>query len=100
MASNRTPSHRLTFSDAVQIWQRYISKEFVQRISAQFDCNVGRIYEVVLGELHPGSKEQAVKELEAKGLMTLSTALRAFIFKPKKAVNDNQLELFDNNKLE
>jgi len=93
MGNIRTPSHRLTFADAVEIWKLYIAKHFVQRIAAQFDCNVGRIYEVVRGIIHPGSKEQAATDLEKQN-PALAGALRAFIFKPISAANDNQLELF------
>ncbi|HEY7978591.1 MAG TPA: hypothetical protein VID67_10380 [Rhizomicrobium sp.] len=94
MSNNRTPSHRLTFSDAVEVWKRYIVHDFVQRIAADFDCNVGRIYQVVKGEIHPGSKEQAIAELEMSNPVA-AAALREFIFKPKNPANDNQLDLFD-----
>lgn len=92
--SNRTPSHRLTFNDAIAVWKRYIAKDFVQRIAADMDCNVGRIYDIVSGKKHTGSKEQAILQLEREDA-ELATKLRAFVFKPKKAANDNQLELFD-----
>jgi len=94
MTDFRSPSHTLTFADAVDIWKRYIAKHFVQRIAAHFDCNVGRIYQVLRAELHVGSKEQAVAELETSD-PSLALRLRAFVFKPKDAANDNQLELFD-----
>lgn len=93
MGNIRTPSHRLTFADAVEVWKLYIAKYFVQRIAAQFDCNVGRIYEVVQGAMHPGSKEQAAADFDKQN-PTLAAAIRAFVFKPISAANDNQLELF------
>ena len=92
--SNRTPSHQLTFTDAIAVWKRYIDKDFVQRIAADLDCNIGRIYDVVRGKKHAGSKEQAIVQLEKEN-DKLAEKLRAFIFKPKKPANDNQLELFD-----
>jgi hypothetical protein len=95
MPNNRKPSHRLSFADAVIVWKRYIKHDFVQRIAAELDCNVGRIYDVVRGKLQPGSKEQAIIELESEN-RELAAQLRAFIFKPKEAANDNQLDLFDN----
>src|SRR5258706_11504793 len=92
--SNRTPSHRLTFNDAIAVWKRYIDKDFVQRIAADMDCNVARVYDVVRGKMHSGSKEQAIAQLESEDA-GLAAKLRAFIFKPKKPANDNQLELFE-----
>jgi hypothetical protein len=89
----RKPSHRLTFADAVEVWKRYVAKHYVQRIAAHFDCNIGRIYEVVKGVLHPGSKEQAAAELERDNA-ALAAELRAFVFKPAEPANDNQLDLF------
>ena len=93
MTYARSPSHRLTFEDAVALWKLYISKHYVQRIAAHFDCNIGRVYEVVRGILHPGSKDRAALELDRENPV-LAAALRAFVFKPPKAANDNQLELF------
>ena len=94
MPNNRKPSYQLTFTDAVVVWKRYIKKDFVQRIAADFDCNVGRIYDVVRGKRHAGSKEQAIMQFESED-RELAARLRAFVFKPKHAVNDNQLDLFD-----
>jgi len=96
MSDVRKPSHRLTFNDAVEVWKQYISGHYVQRIAASLDCNVGRIYEVFRGQLHPGSKLQAATELESID-KNLSAKLLAFIFKPKDAANDNQLDLFESN---
>jgi hypothetical protein len=94
MSEIRKPSHKLTFADAVEVWKFYISKHFVQRIAAHFDCNVGRVYQVLRAEIHSASKEQAVTELEFKNV-ELAATLRAFVFKPASAANDNQLDLFD-----
>ena len=93
MKNPRKPSYRLTFADAVEVWKRYIAKHYVQRIASHFDCNVARIYEVVKGLLHAGSKEQAAKELDLSN-PDLAAALRTFMFKPLKPANDNQLDLF------
>lgn len=54
-----TPSRRLTFEDAVQVWLIYWQGEFQNRIAARFDCNPARISEVIHGHLHPGSEDAA-----------------------------------------
>lgn len=54
-----TPSRRLTFEDAVQVWLIYWKGEFQNRIAALFDCNPARISEVIKGKLHPGSEQVA-----------------------------------------
>ena len=53
------PSHRLTFDDAVEVWLSVWRGEYKNRIAARFDCNVWRIYDVLEGKLHPGSKAVA-----------------------------------------
>ena len=58
-----TPSRRLTFEDAVQVWLIYWKGEFQNRIAARFDCNPARISEVLKGKLHP------VGEQVARGLL-------------------------------
>jgi hypothetical protein len=55
----RTPSYRLTFSDAVKIWQLHSEGWFQNRIAAEFDVNPGRVNEVIKGLSHLGSKEAA-----------------------------------------
>lgn len=55
----RKPSRRLAFEDAVQIWLAVWDDEFKNRIAARFDCNVARVYDVLQGRLHPGSKKVA-----------------------------------------
>lgn len=59
MASNRAPSLRLTFDDAVEVWIRHWHGEFQNRIAAHFDVNPGRVNEVLKGRRHPGSQQIA-----------------------------------------
>lgn len=57
---NRSPSHTLTFDDAVEVWIHYWNGQFQNRIAAQFDVNPGRVNEVIKGKRHPGSKIAAM----------------------------------------
>lgn len=59
MHSNRQPSNRLTFDDAIEVWLRYWRGEFQNRIAAFFDVNPGRISDVIKGRMFPGSEEAA-----------------------------------------
>lgn len=52
----RRPSKKLTFNDAVKIWRRIKQGEFQNRIAADFDVNPGRISDIKMGRLHPGSE--------------------------------------------
>lgn len=55
----RKPSYRLTFEDAVKVWKLWWQGETQMRIAAFFDCNIGRINEVLKGFRHPGSEDAA-----------------------------------------
>jgi hypothetical protein len=55
----RTPSHRLTFMEAVDVWRRHAAGEFQNRIAALYDVNPGRVNEVLKGKRHPGSRTVA-----------------------------------------
>lgn len=57
--NGRKPSYRLTFDDAVQVWKLSWAGETQMRIAAFFDCNIGRINEVLKGFRHPGSEQVA-----------------------------------------
>lgn len=59
MQSNRQPSAKLTFNDAVQVWLRYWNGEFQNRIAAVFDVNPGRVNEILKGKRFPGSEAAA-----------------------------------------
>ena len=59
MSAKRTPSYRLTFSDAVEVWRRYWAGEYQNRIAAFFDVNQGRVNEVLEGKRYPGSEDAA-----------------------------------------
>ena len=59
MTNPRRPSYRLTFEDAVRIWQMHSPGEINSRIAAHFDVNQGRISEVLTGKRHQGSERIA-----------------------------------------
>lgn len=61
----RNPSRRLTFDDAVAVHTRLIDGEFYSRIAADFDVNQGRIADVKLGRMHPGSLAEAMRRRAA-----------------------------------
>ncbi|WP_208542134.1 hypothetical protein [Brevundimonas naejangsanensis] len=63
-ANCNTPSYRLTFADAVDIWLRLWSGEFQNRIAASYDVNPARVSEVVKRRKHVGS--EAVAQLIAR----------------------------------
>lgn len=55
----RKPSYRLTFDDAVKVWKLWWGGETQMRIAAFFDCNIGRINEVLKGRKFPGAEHIA-----------------------------------------
>ena len=59
--SYRKPSPQLTFDDAVEIWPRINSGEFLNRIAADYDVNPGRIAEIKKGYKFQGSREEALR---------------------------------------
>lgn len=59
MTRNKSVSHRLTFSEAVEVHKMIRDGIIQSRIAAHFDVNGGRIAEVNTGKLHPGSYEVA-----------------------------------------
>lgn len=61
MAKIGSPSHTLTFDEAVQIHLMIWAGEIQSRIAARFDVNIGRISEVNTEKLHPGSRAEAMK---------------------------------------
>lgn len=61
MSGKRTPSHQLTFDEAVEVWLLWWDGEYKNRIAARFDVNVWRVYDVKNGKLHPGSQAIAQK---------------------------------------
>ncbi len=61
MRSNRMPSRRLTFEDAVQVHLLLMEGVFQSRIAARFDTNSGRVSEIKTGKRHPGSLKEALK---------------------------------------
>lgn len=56
----RRAIRHLTFEEAIQVWLRYWTGEFQDRIAASFDVNPGRVNEVVKGHKHLGSREAAL----------------------------------------
>jgi hypothetical protein len=54
------PSNRLSFEDAIVIWQRHWNGEFQNRIAADYDVNPGRVNEILKEQKHVGSKDVAL----------------------------------------
>jgi hypothetical protein len=52
----RKPSKRLTEQDIIDIKRRIRSKEFLNRIAADYDVNPGRISEIKTGKAWPNIK--------------------------------------------
>jgi hypothetical protein len=65
MPATRTPCHRLTFEEAVQVHLRLMDGEFYSRIARDYDVNQGRVADVKLGRLHAGSREEALRRRRA-----------------------------------
>ena len=61
MPGTRNSSYKLSFNDAVKIHKRIWAGELQSRIAADYDVNGGRISEVNTGKLHPGSRDEALK---------------------------------------
>jgi hypothetical protein len=61
--SRRSPSHRLTFDEAVEVHIRLANGEMYSRIAASYDVNQGRIADVRFGRLHPDSYQVAMERL-------------------------------------
>jgi hypothetical protein len=55
MKTEKRPSRRLSFNDAIKVWELFRSGEFQHRIAAYFDVNPGRISEIIKGKKHIGS---------------------------------------------
>lgn len=58
---DRSPCHRLTFEEAVEVQMRLMAGEMYSRIAATYDVNQGRIADVKFGRLHPASYDEAVR---------------------------------------
>ena len=61
LKARRTPCHRLTFDEAVEVHKRLASGEMYSRIAASYDVNQGRVADVKFGRLHPTSHAEAVR---------------------------------------
>ena len=60
---HHTPSHRLTFEEAVEVHLRLMNGEIQSRLAARFDVNQSRISAVKFGRLHPDSYPEALRRL-------------------------------------
>lgn len=58
--SNRKPSTKLVYKDAVEIQKRIRRGEYLNRIAADYDVNPGRISEIKTGKRFPGSDRVTV----------------------------------------
>lgn len=63
--ATRSPSYKLTYDDAVQVWLRHLDGEFQNRIAAAFDVNQGRVNEILKERAHVGSKAAALSRRAA-----------------------------------
>ncbi|KQT55028.1 hypothetical protein ASG52_25220 [Methylobacterium sp. Leaf456] len=61
LKADRSPCHRLTFEEAVQVHLRLMAGEMYSRIAADYDVNQGRIADVKFGRLHPTSRDEALR---------------------------------------
>ncbi len=61
MHNVRTPCHRLTYEEAVDVHLRLALGELYSRIAAFYDVNQARIADVKFGRLHPGSRDEALR---------------------------------------
>lgn len=59
MNITRRPSYRLTYEDAIHIWDLYLDGWFQNRIAAKFDINPGRVNEIVKGHKFPAAEDDA-----------------------------------------
>ncbi|MFN3835038.1 MAG: hypothetical protein ACK4NO_03950 [Glycocaulis sp.] len=51
----------LTFSEAVEVWQRHWQGEFQHHIAAHFGVNPARVNEVLKEHKHAGSRDAALR---------------------------------------
>ena len=61
MIGMRTPCHRLTYDEAVDVHLRLMRGELYSRIAAVYDVNQARVADVKFGRLHPGSRDEALR---------------------------------------
>lgn len=59
--NNRSPSRKLTYEDAVEIWPKIWAGNYQNRIAAEYDVNPGRVSEIKSEYVHIGSYEDAIK---------------------------------------
>ena len=62
---DRSPCHRLTYEEAVEVHRRLMAGEIYSRIAASYDVNQGRIADVKFGRLHPTSRDEAVRRFRS-----------------------------------
>jgi hypothetical protein len=57
----KAAAYRLTFDDAIDVWQRYWAGEYQHDIAASYGVNPGRVNDVLKERRHIGSKQAASK---------------------------------------
>lgn len=57
--SNDNEPYRLTFEDAVVVWQRHFDGVYQHHTAAFFGVNPGRVNDVLKGRKHEGSEQVA-----------------------------------------
>ena len=65
MVINDNEPYRLTFDDAVTVWERYLNGEFQHHIAAFFRVNPGRVNDVLKGRKHEGAESVAREKRSA-----------------------------------
>lgn len=59
--NKKRAAYRLTYEDAIVVWQRYWAGEYQHNIAASFGVNPGRVNEVLKEHTHIGSRQAASK---------------------------------------
>jgi hypothetical protein len=57
--ANDNEPYRLTFDDAVAVWDLHLDGVYQHKIAARFGVNPGRVNEVLKGHKHSGSEQVA-----------------------------------------
>lgn len=55
----KSAAYRLTFNDAIDVWQRHWAGDYQHDIAASYGVNPGRVNEVLKEHTHIGSQQAA-----------------------------------------
>ena len=79
----KNPSKRLNETDAILIWTKLAEGHFPNRVAADQDCNIARVYEILSGKKFPRSKLLAINKLD-KVKPRDAQWIRDYRYKPRK----------------